>query len=114
MGEKDVACYRESNNGLGDRHNSENNGEVIRLCIPPLTEDRRRELVKQVKAETETSKVASATFAEKQLMHSKRAEKRIGRGCRRRMPKVRSRKFDKYIKQVDDAFAVKEKEIMKV
>ena len=36
----------------------ENNGEVIRLCIPPLTEDRRRELVKQVKAETETSKVA--------------------------------------------------------
>ena len=36
----------------------ENNGEVVRIGIPPLTEDRRRELVKQVKADTETAKVS--------------------------------------------------------
>ncbi len=36
----------------------ENNGEVIRLSIPPLTEDRRKALVKQCKAEAETAKVS--------------------------------------------------------
>ena len=36
----------------------ENNGEVIRLSIPPLTEDRRKALVKQSKAEAETAKVS--------------------------------------------------------
>ncbi len=36
----------------------ENNGEVIRLCIPPLTEERRRQLVKQSKAEAEQAKVS--------------------------------------------------------
>ena len=36
----------------------ENNGEVIRLSIPPLTEDRRKQLVKQSKAEAETAKVS--------------------------------------------------------
>ena len=36
----------------------ENNGEVIRLCIPPLTEDRRKALVKQCKAEAENAKVS--------------------------------------------------------
>lgn len=36
----------------------ENNGEVIRLCIPPLTEDRRKQLVKQCKAEAENAKVS--------------------------------------------------------
>ena len=35
-----------------------NNGEHIRLNIPPLTEERRKELVKQIKAETETARVS--------------------------------------------------------
>lgn len=36
----------------------ENNGEVIRICIPPLTEERRKQLVKQCKAEAENAKVS--------------------------------------------------------
>ena len=36
----------------------ENNGEVIRICIPPLTEERRRQLVKQSKGEAENAKVS--------------------------------------------------------
>ena len=42
----------------------ENNGEVIRIGIPPLTEERRKQLAKQCKGEGETAKVSVATPAE--------------------------------------------------
>ncbi len=41
----------------------ENNGEVIRICIPPLTEERRRQLVKQSKGRPKTPRSAYATRA---------------------------------------------------
>ena len=93
----------------------ENNGEIIRLCIPPLTEDRRRDLVKQVKAETESAKVAVRN-ARRDVIEALKKEVKNGlaedaeKDAEAKVQKV----HDKYIKQVDDAFAAKEKEIMTV
>lgn len=93
----------------------ENNGEVIRLCIPPLTEDRRRDLVKQVKAETENAKVAVRN-ARRDSIEALKKEVKNGlaedaeKDAEAKVQKI----HDKYIKMVDDAFAAKEKEIMTV
>lgn len=93
----------------------ENNGEVIRLCIPPLTEDRRRDLVKQVKAETENAKVAVRN-ARRDTIEGLKKEVKNGlaedaeKDAETKVQKI----HDKYIKLVDDAFAAKEKEIMTV
>ena len=71
----------------------ENNGEVIRLSIPPLTEERRRALVKQSKAEAEQAKVSDV--------------EKDGEAAVQKL-------HDKYLKQIDEVFAAKEKEILTV
>lgn len=93
----------------------ENNGEIIRLSIPPLTEDRRKQLVKQVKAEAENAKVAVRNARRDAIDGLK---KEIKNGLAEDAEKDAEDKVqkihDKFIKMVDDAFAVKEKEIMTV
>lgn len=64
-----------------------NNGEHIRLNIPPLTEERRKELVKQIKAETETARVSLRGIRRDLVDAFKKAQKdgmARGRGERRR------------------------------
>ena len=83
----------------------ENNGEVIRLGIPPLTEERRRQLAKQSKQEAETAKISirnARRDAIEQLNVEKDAEADV------------QKIHDKYIKKVDELYAAKEKEIMTV
>lgn len=93
----------------------ENNGEIIRLSIPPLTEDRRKQLVKQVKAEAENAKVAVRNARRDAIDGLK---KEIKNGLAEDAEKDAEDKVqkihDKFIKMVDDAFAAKEKEIMTV
>ena len=93
----------------------ENNGEVIRLCIPPLTEDRRKQLVKQCKAEAENAKV-SVRNARREAIDG--LKKEIKQGLSEDMEKDAEAKVqklhDKYLKQIDDIFAAKEKEILTV
>ena len=93
----------------------ENNGEVIRLGIPPLTEDRRTQLVKQCKAEAETAKV-SVRNARREAIDG--LKKEIKQGLSEDMEKDAEAKVqklhDKYLKQIDDIFAAKEKEILTV
>ena len=93
----------------------ENNGEVIRLGIPPLTEDRRKQLVKQCKAEAETAKV-SVRNARREAIDG--LKKEIKQGLSEDMEKDAEAKeqklHDKYLKQIDDIFAAKEKEILTV
>ncbi|MBD5420646.1 MAG: ribosome recycling factor [Muribaculaceae bacterium] len=93
----------------------ENNGEVIRLGIPPLTEDRRKQLVKQCKAEAETAKV-SVRNARREAIDG--LKKEIKQGLSEDMEKDAEAKVqklhDKYLKQIDDIFAAKEKEILTV
>lgn len=62
-----------------------NNGEHIRLNIPPLTEERRKELVKQIKSEPKRLASASAIYAATRLRHSRKPKKRA---CRKIWPKT--------------------------
>ncbi len=94
----------------------ENNGEVVRLGIPPLTEDRRRELVKQVKAEAEEAKISIRNCRREANDQIKKAVKNdgvpedMGKNIEADVQKL----HDKFIKQIDEVFAAKEKEIMTV
>ena len=93
----------------------ENNGEVIRLAIPPLTEDRRKALVKQSKAEAEQAKVSVRNARRDAIDGLKKAVKQgmpedVEKDAENQVQKL----HDKYLKQIDDIFAAKEKEILTV
>lgn len=93
----------------------ENNGEVIRLCIPPLTEERRKQLAKQCKAEAETARVSVRNARRDAIETLKKAIKNgmpedIEKDAEGQAQKI----HDKFMKKIDDAYAAKEKEIMAV
>ena len=93
----------------------ENNGEVIRLAIPPLTEDRRKALVKQSKAEAEQAKVSVRNARRDAIDGLKKAIKQGMPEDVEKDAEVSVQKLhDKYLKQIDDIFAAKEKEILPV
>ncbi len=93
----------------------ENNGEVIRLTIPPLTEDRRKQLVKQCKAEAENAKV-SVRNARREAIDG--LKKEIKQGLSEDIEKDAEgnvqKLHDKWLKKIDEIFAAKEKEILTV
>ena len=92
----------------------ENNGEVIRLGIPPLTEERRRDLIKIVKGEGEQGKVAvrnvrrDANDKIKALLKDKEISENEQHKAEEEIQKI----TDIYIKKVDEVLADKEKELM--
>ncbi len=93
----------------------ENNGEVIRLAIPPLTEERRKSLVKQSKAEAEQAKVSVRNARREAIDGLKKAVKQgmsedVSKDGEAEVQKL----HDRYLKQIDDIFAAKEKEILTV
>jgi len=93
----------------------ENNGEVIRLSIPPLTEDRRKALVKQSKAEAEQAKVSVRNARREAIEGLKKAIKQgmpedVEKDAEASVQKL----HDKYLKKIDDLFAAKEREILTV
>lgn len=93
----------------------ENNGEVIRLSIPPLTEDRRKQLVKQSKAEAETAKV-SIRNARREAIEGlkKEIKKGLSEDVEKDAENDVQKLHDKYMKKIDEIFAAKEKEILTV
>ncbi len=90
-------------------------GEMIRLSIPPLTEDRRKQLVKQCKAEAENAKV-SVRNARREAIDG--LKKEIKQGLSEDVEKDAEgnvqKLHDKYLKKIDEIFAAKEKEILTV
>lgn len=93
----------------------ENNGEVIRLNIPPLTEDRRKQLVKQCKAEAENAKVSIRNARRDTIDKLKKEVKNgLSEDIEKDAEADVQKLHDKYIKEVDRVFAEKEKEILKV
>lgn len=92
-----------------------NNGEVIRLSIPPLTEERRKQLAKQSKHEGEEAKI-SIRNARREAID--KLKKMIKDGLPEDMEKDAESEaqkiHDKYIRKVDEMLAAKEKEIMTV
>lgn len=95
--------------------NPSNDGSVIRLVFPELTEDRRKELVKEVKKKAEGAKVAirnirrDANDAFKKLAKEDVSEDEI-----KELEEQTQKLTDKYIKEVDQMVDVKSKEIMTV
>ena len=92
-----------------------NNGECIRLILPPLTEERRQQLAKQCKGEAENAKV-SVRNARRDAFEI--LKKQIKEGLPEDAEKDAEEKVqklhDKYIRQIDDLYAKKEKDIMTV
>ena len=93
----------------------ENNGEVIRLGIPPLTEERRKVLAKQSSKDGETAKISVRNARRDGIGHLKKALKEGLAEDEEKDAEARLQKVhDKYIKKVDEMIAAKEKEIMTV
>ena len=93
----------------------ENNGEVIRLGIPPVTEERRRQLVKQVKQETENAKISVRnTRREVNEVLKKATKDGVPEDKAKDVEEKVQKVHDKFIKRIDELFAAKEKEIMTV
>ena len=95
--------------------NPDNNGEIIRLSIPPLTEERRKTLVKQAKQEVEDAKISIRNARRDVIDAVKKSVKDgtpedVAKDAENSIQKL----HDKYIKLSEEVFAEKEKEIMTV
>ena len=94
--------------------NPQNDGRVIRLTFPQLTEDRRKDLVKQVKKYAEDAKVAMRNIRRDGMDYVKKLKKNseITEDDQKKAEKDLQDLLDKMIKKVDAALAAKEKELM--
>ena len=94
--------------------NPQNDGRVIRLTFPQLTEDRRKDLVKQVKKYAEDAKVAMRNIRRDGMDYVKKLKKNseITEDEQKKAEKDLQDLLDKMIKKVDAAYAAKEKELM--
>ena len=101
-----------SNMGL----NPATTGELIRIPLPPLTEERRKDMIKVVRAEGEGAKVAIRNIRRdvlsdiKSLLKDKEITEDDDRQAQDDVQKI----TDKYVKQVDEALVVKEKDLMEI
>jgi len=96
--------------------NPQNDGRVIRLVFPQLTEERRKDLVKQVKKYAEGGKVAVRNIRRDAMEKLKAAEKRneMTEDDRKDCEKELQELTDKYCKQLDEMAGKKEKELMEL
>ncbi|GAA4972218.1 ribosome recycling factor [Algibacter aquimarinus] len=93
--------------------NPMNNGETIIINVPPLTEERRRDLAKQAKAEAEDAKVSIRT-ARKDAMNDIKKNDDISEDLQKNAEIDVQQITDNHVKKVDELFDNKEKEIMTV
>ena len=96
--------------------NPQNDGRVIRLVFPQLTEERRKELAKQVKKYAEDAKVAMRNIRRDGMDYVKKLKKNseITEDDQKKAEKDLQDILDKNIKKVDAALAAKEKELMAI
>lgn len=93
----------------------QNDGALIRLFLPPLTEERRKELVKKCQAEGEHSKVAIRNIRRDAIEHIKKLQKNgLSEDAAKDAEADVQQITDKYIAAVEKHLAAKEKEIMSV
>ena len=95
---------------------SQNDGRVIRLIFPQLTEERRKDLSKQVKKYAEDAKVAMRNIRRDGMDYVKKLKKNneITEDDQKKAEKDLQDMLDKYIKKVDAALAAKDKELMSI
>jgi ribosome recycling factor len=112
MGAVIEKAIRESDLGL----NPSAQGEVIRVPMPALTEERRRELIKVVKGEGENAKVAVRNLRRDANHHLKELlkEKAVSEDDERRAQEDIQKLTDKFIAEIDKLLAAKETDLMAV
>lgn len=96
--------------------NPQNDGSTVRLVFPPLTEERRRELVKGVYKYAEEAKIAVRSIRRDAMDKLKELKKRaeITEDDQKGLEKKLQELTDKYCKEVDELSAKKDKEIMEI
>lgn len=101
-----------SNMGL----NPATTGELIRIPLPPLTEERRKDMIKVVRAEGEGAKVAIRNIRRDVLSDFKSLlkDKEITEDDEHQAHDDVQKITDKYVKQVDEALAIKEKDLLEI
>ncbi len=101
-----------SNMGL----NPATTGELIRIPLPPLTEERRKDMIKVVRAEGEGAKVAIRNIRRDVLSDVKSLlkDKEITEDDERQAQEDIQKITDKYVKQVDETLVIKEKDLMEI
>jgi ribosome recycling factor len=94
--------------------NPSNDGKVIRIAIPPLTEERRKELVKQAKAQAEQSRVAIRNIRRDGNDELKKLEKdgELTEDGLKTVEEELQKSTDKFIQEINKILDEKEKEIM--
>jgi ribosome recycling factor len=112
MGAKIEKAIRDSDLGL----NPAAMGDLVRVPIPPMTEERRKDLVKVVRGEAEGGKVAVRNIRRDAIAHLKELlkEKEISEDDERRAQDDIQKLTDKYIAEMDKVLAEKEKDLMAV
>ena len=101
------------NSNLG--YNPQNDGEVIIINIPPLTEERRKELVRAAKKEAENGKVSIRNIRRDANDQIKKLQKDgLSEDIAKDAESEVQKETDKYSAKIDGLFADKEKEIMTV
>lgn len=104
-----VAAIAASNLGI----NPVSEGDSVRLTIPPLTEDSRRELAKKAKAMSEDSRVAVRNIRREYIDFIKDAED-MTEDYQKRVQDEIQKVVDETMKEIDEVLANKEKEIMSI
>lgn len=96
--------------------NPSNDGKIIRLVIPPLTEERRKDLIKLCKKEVENAKIAIRNVRRDANEEFKKQEKasELTKDDLKKAEEEMQKLTDKYIKIMDDIYKDKEKEILEV
>ena len=96
--------------------NPQNDGRVIRLVFPQLTEERRKELAKQVKKYGEDGKVAVRNIRRDAVDYVKKAQKKgeLTEDDQKKAEKDIQDLTDKHVKKIDEMCAKKEKELMEL
>ena len=96
--------------------NPQNDGRVIRLVFPQLTEERRKDLTKQVRKYAEDSKVAVRNIRRDAVDYVKKAQKKgeLTEDDQKKAEKDIQDLTDKHVKKIDEMCAKKEKELMEI
>ena len=96
--------------------NPQNDGRVIRLVFPMLTEERRKELTKQIKKYGEDAKVAVRNIRRDAVDYVKKAQKKgeLTEDDQKKAEKDIQDLTDKHVKKIDEMCAKKEKELMEI
>jgi len=109
-----VAASIRADQSLG--FNPSDDGRVVRVPVPPLTEERRKQLVKQASEKIEEARIALRTIRQDALKDAKRKKeaKELSEDDVKRIEKEIDRLMGDYQDKIDAAFKVKEKDILTI